>query len=86
MATSSSITRVTRRRAYHRHHVAYFRAVAEVDVHEHCEERLGAPTCRHYLGLPVRDGYEAISLLFVAWTEPGPLGCERLDCMDRLVL
>jgi hypothetical protein len=71
-----------RRRAFHRHHVRQFRVIAEVEVHEHCEEILGRPTCRHHHGRPIRDGHEAIRLLFLAWTEPGPLGCDELDCID----
>ncbi|HLA16468.1 MAG TPA: hypothetical protein VJZ72_06155 [Candidatus Limnocylindrales bacterium] len=71
-----------RRRAFHRHDVDYFRGLAEVEVHEHCEEPLGDPGCRHFFGRPVRDGYEAIRLLLAAWSEPGRLGCDLLECID----
>jgi hypothetical protein len=37
----------------------YFAREFAVVVHEHCEERLGEPTCRHHYGLPI-DAYEAI--------------------------
>jgi hypothetical protein len=76
----------SRRRAFHRHDVNHFRSIAEVEVHEHCEERLDAPTCGHYFGRPIRDGYEAIRLLLVAWTEPGALGCDNLECIEAVTL
>ncbi len=33
-----------------------FVAAFDVAVHEHCEERVGQPTCDHYAGDPVPDG------------------------------
>jgi len=72
-----------RRRAFHRHHEAFFLRRAGVTVHEHCEETLGAPRCNHYFGLPLRDGYEGVEQLVIAWTENGPLGCAGLRCMDE---
>ncbi len=74
-----------RRRAYHRHDSETFLRRTETAIHEHCEEILGQPTCDHYVGLPVRDGYEAVERILIAWTEPGKLGCSVLDCMDALL-
>ena len=74
-----------RRRAYHRHDAQAFLRRTETAIHEHCEEVLGRPECDHYSGLPVRDGYDAIERLLIAWTEPGKLGCAGLDCMDPLL-
>jgi len=74
-----------RRRAYHRHDAEAFLRRAETAIHEHCEEFLGRPTCDHYAGSPVRDGYQALERILAAWTEPGTLGCAGLDCIDALL-
>ena len=74
-----------RRRAYHRHDAEAFLRRTETTIHEHCEEILGQPTCDHYVGLPVRDGYRALERILIAWTEPDNLGCAGLDCMDALL-
>ena len=70
-----------RRRAYHLHDADRFVAAFDVAVHEHCEERLGQPTCDHYAGDPVSDAYRGIDLLMLAWTGE-PLGCGQLRCLD----
>jgi len=69
-----------RRRAFHGHDPEWFAREFGVLVHEHCEERLGAPACPHYYGLPV-DACEALHAFLVAWGQPGPLGCDRLRCL-----
>ena len=69
-----------RRRAFHRHDADRFLVAYDVAVHEHCEERLGQPTCDQYFGNPVVDGYRGIDLLMLAWTDDR-LGCERLICL-----
>lgn len=74
-----------RRRAFHRHNAESFLRRTDSAIHEHCEELLGRPTCDHYVGLPIRDGYDAIERLLIAWTEPGKLGCADLDCLDALL-
>ncbi len=71
-----------RRRAFHRHDVARWLAELGVAVHEHCEDELGRPTCAHYLGLPVEDGFEGLDRLLEAWTSPGQLGCGDLRCAE----
>jgi hypothetical protein len=74
---------LNRRRAFHRHDEEEFMRDFAVAVDEHCEEVLGRPACRHYLGLPV-DGDEAIRRFTVLWGEPGRLDCSRLRCIgDR---
>lgn len=70
-----------RRRAFHGHDPDHFAQEFGVLVHEHCEERLGKPMCRHYYGLPV-DGFEAISAFVRLWGQTLPLGCADLRCMD----
>jgi hypothetical protein len=64
------------------HDRALARARLRTHVHEHCEEVLGDPSCAHYLGRELPDGYAAIDLLMAAWLEPGPLGCGSLTCLD----
>ncbi|MBA3875363.1 MAG: hypothetical protein C0498_00260 [Anaerolinea sp.] len=72
-----------RRRAWHWHDTEDFVRRLQVVVHEHCEEVLGAPTCGHYAGVPVENGYTGIDLLLAAWiAEDEPLGCDRLVCLD----
>jgi hypothetical protein len=71
-----------RRRAFHVHDRALARARLRTHVHEHCEEVLGEPSCAHYLGRELPDGYTAIDLLMAAWLEPGPLACSALTCLD----
>lgn len=72
-----------RRRAFHLHDRALAEAHLRAVVHEHCEEVLGEPRCRHYLGRDVPDGYVALDLLIAAWIEPGALRCGELTCLDR---
>ncbi len=71
-----------RRRAFHLHDRDLAEATLGVAVHEHCEETLGQPTCAHYLGRELPNGYVALELLMAAWVEPGPLDCEGLRCLD----
>ncbi len=71
-----------RRRALHLHDRSLAEAHLRSVVHEHCEEVLGAPACRHYLGREIPDGHIALDLLLAAWLEPGPLGCSGLVCLD----
>ena len=71
-----------RRRALHLHDRALAEASLRSTVHEHCEEVIGAPACGHYLGHEIPDGHVALELLTGAWLEPGPLGCDRLVCID----
>jgi len=71
-----------RRRAFHLHDRELAEATFGVSVHEHCEEALGEPTCGHYLGRELPDGYLALELLMAAWVEPGALGCEGLRCLE----
>lgn len=71
-----------RRRALHLHDRDLAESVWGTVVHEHCEEVLGQPTCGHYLGRELPDGYQAIELLVAAWVEPGNLGCSSLTCLD----
>lgn len=71
-----------RRRGYHLHHMRQFLNAAAVAVHEHCEEPMSAARCRHFLGVPVPDGYRAIELLLGAWTVD-LLGCEQLPCLEQ---
>ena len=69
-----------RRRAFHSTEREYYARHFGVLVHEHCEDILGAPACRHYYGLPV-TAYEAIARFTAIWGQPGPLGCAELRCM-----
>jgi hypothetical protein len=71
-----------RRRAFHLHDRDLAEATFGVPVHEHCEETLGEPTCAHYLGRAMPDGYLALEFLMAAWVEPGALGCEGLRCLE----
>jgi len=71
-----------RRRAFHLHDRALSEARLRSLVHEHCEETSGAPTCGHYLGREIPDGYIALDLLVAAWLEPRVLGCADLVCLD----
>ena len=71
---------LNRRRAFHRHDEEDFLRRFGVAVHEHCEEVLGKPACKHYMGLPV-DGDEAIRLFTILWGQPGQLGCSQLRCI-----
>lgn len=70
----------SRRRAFHAHDQDRLLHEFDVVAHEHCEETLGAPISGHYFGFPV-DAYEAIRGLAIAWSQPGPLGCDDLRCM-----
>lgn len=70
------------RRAFHLHDRELAEATFGVSVHEHCEEALGEPTCGHYLGRELPDGYLALELLMAAWVEPGALRCEGLRCLE----
>ena len=69
-----------RRRAFHSTQRDFYARYFGVLVHEHCEEILGAPTCRHYFGLPV-TAYEAIATFTAIWGQPAPLDCADLRCM-----
>ena len=71
---------LNRRRAFHRHDEADFLRLFAVVVHEHCEEVLGTPVCRHYMGLPI-DGHEAVRRFTILWGQPVPLGCSDLRCI-----
>jgi hypothetical protein len=70
-----------RRRAFHGHDQEHFAREFGVLVHEHCEERLGFPTCGHYFGLPI-DGFEAIRRFTAIWGQPADLGCSGLPCIE----
>ena len=70
-----------RRRAFHSHDTAVFARRFGVLVHEHCEEVLGRPTCDHYHGIPIANGYEALDRLLLTWAWPGPLDCASLRCI-----
>lgn len=72
-----------RRRAFHLHDRDLAEAELGTVVHEHCEEIFGQPTCQHYLGRELPNGYLAIDHLVAAWVEPGPLGCAALTCLDQ---
>lgn len=72
-----------RRRAFHLHDRSLSEALLRSVVHEHCEETKGAPSCGHYLGREIPDGYVALNLLVAAWLEPRGLGCADLVCLDR---
>ena len=71
-----------RRRAFHLHDRELAETALRTVVHEHCEEVIGRPVCRHYLGRELPDGYQAIDLLVAAWVEPGDLGCASLICLN----
>jgi hypothetical protein len=70
-----------RRRGFHSHDTAVFIRRFGVLVHEHCEEALGRPTCDHFYGIPIENGYEALDRLLSTWGQPGPLGCAALRCI-----
>ncbi len=71
-----------RRRAFHLHDRALSEARLRSLVHEHCEEATGAPSCCHYLGREIPDGYIALDLLVAVWLEPRALGCADLVCLE----
>jgi len=71
-----------RRRAFHLHDRERGQVRFGTAVHEHCEETLGEPTCRHYLGRALPNGYMGLDLLIAAWVEPGPLRCGDLICLS----
>jgi hypothetical protein len=71
-----------RRRAFHLHDRDLAEMALRTVVHEHCAENIGQPTCLHYLGRELPDGYQAIDLLVAAWVEPGDLGCASLTCLN----
>jgi hypothetical protein len=71
---------LNRRRAFHRHGEEDFLRSFGVAVHEHCEEVLEKPSCKHHMGLPV-DAYEAVRRFTACWGQPKPLGCAGLRCM-----
>lgn len=73
-----------RRRAFHLHDRALSAARLRSVVHEHCEETTGAPSCGHYLGREIPDGYVALDLLVAAWLEARSLGCVDLVCLDQV--
>ena len=72
---------LARRRAFHGHDPDHFAREFAVLVHEHCEERLSAPACDHYYGLPI-TAHEAIRQFASLWGQPGPLGCAGLRCIS----
>jgi hypothetical protein len=59
-----------RRRAFHLHDRSLSEARLRALAHEHCEETAGKPSCAHYLGREIPDGYVALDLLVAAWLEP----------------
>ena len=71
---------LNRRRAFHRHDEVDFLRSFGVAVHEHCEEVLKKPVCKHYMGLPI-DAYEAVRRFTTLWGQPTGLGCAGLRCM-----
>jgi hypothetical protein len=72
------------RRAWHLHDPDFFVERYRVVVHEHCERPIGAPTCHHYAGLPVRDAFAAVELLLDAWLDPQEPDCSALVCLDEV--
>jgi hypothetical protein len=69
------------RRAFHLHSPESFMRAYLVVVHEHCERPIGARTCQHYEGSPVRDAFAGVGALIDAWTGDPP-DCRRLRCLD----
>ena len=68
------------RRAYHRHHAAFFVGAHDVATHEHCESTLGVAACDHYAGDPVLDAFDGVERLYGLWlTGAGP-DCSTLRC------
>lgn len=69
------------RRAYHRHHEAFFVAAHDVVTHEHCESTLGVATCDHYAGDPVRDALDGAERLYGLWLTGARPDCSTLRCL-----
>lgn len=68
------------RRAFHLHDPEWFEHKYLVLVHEHCERSVKHVACAHYSGLPVRDAYAGVEILFDAWTDVPPV-CSNLRCL-----
>ena len=69
------------RRALHLHSPESFMRAYLVVVHEHCERPIGAKTCEHHEGSPVKDAFAGVGALIDAWTGDPP-DCRRLRCLD----
>lgn len=69
--------------ALHLHDQDWFVDNFRVVVHEHCESPIGTVRCRHYVGDPVADGFEAVDRLLEVWTRDAQLDCAALTCLDR---
>lgn len=70
------------RRAWHLHDADAFVRRFQVVVHEHCEHPMGTAPCAHAEGSPVRDGFQGVDLLLLAWTDPTVPDCVALRCLD----
>jgi hypothetical protein len=70
------------RRAFHRHHEAYFVRMHGVVTHEHCESTIGVEACRHYHGLPVADAFDGFRRLYGTWLTGEKPDCLSLTCFD----
>lgn len=70
------------RHAFHLHDAESFLRRFDVAVHEHCERPIGHRLCEHFAGLPVRDGYRAVEVLFELWTSPTLADCAAMTCLE----
>jgi hypothetical protein len=70
------------RRAFHRHDEDHFLRAFDVVTHEHCEETMGVPTCRHYFGEPVVDALEGFMRLYELWLSDEKPDCSALRCLE----
>lgn len=70
------------RRAFHLHDRQAFVRRFDVVVHEHCESPIGAATCDHYAGFPVRDAFAGLELLIDAWVDPERPDCDEMACLE----
>ena len=70
------------RYALHLHSADWFVQTFHVAVHEHCENPIGNPACKHYKGEPVDSGYDAVERLLRIWTEDEPSLCGTLPCLE----
>jgi hypothetical protein len=71
------------RRALHLHDSEWFVEKFRVVVHEHCESPIGTAPCDHYVGLPIKDGHDAIDRLMGIWTRDDGPDCSELVCLDQ---